>query len=283
MMRFMVLVAGLSFLVSVVPGVVAPKAPQFTTSVQAWTFNRYTATEAAQLAAQAGAKAMEFYPGQKLGTDYPGVTMGPDMSADQVAQFKTTLQKIGIRAVAFGVTSIDRDETKARKLFAWAKSMGIGILNTESVDALDTMEKMVKEFDIKVGFHNHPRTADPNYKMWDPNYVLSIVKNRDSRIGSCADTGHWVRSGIKPIDAIRILKGRIVSSHLKDLNVFNPGGHDVPYGTGVSDVQAILKEYVALGMSGSVSVEYEHDTSNLQVEVGQCIGYMNAFVSFSNK
>ena len=58
--------------------------------------------------------------------------------------------------------------------------------------------------------------------MWDPNYVLSVVKDRDARIGSCADTGHWVRSGLKPVDCLRILKGRIISSHLKDLNEMGP-------------------------------------------------------------
>ena len=67
-----------------------------------------------------------------------------------------------------------------------------------------------------VGFHDHPKQPrNPNYRMWDPNYVLSVVKDRDPRIGSCADTGHWVRSNLKPVDCLRILEGRIISSHLK--------------------------------------------------------------------
>ena len=32
--------------------------------------------------------------------------------------------------------------------------------------------------------------------MWDPNYILSLVKDRDWRLGACADTGHWVRSDL---------------------------------------------------------------------------------------
>ncbi|MFZ4507521.1 MAG: sugar phosphate isomerase/epimerase family protein [Fimbriimonas sp.] len=285
----MLLATSLSFLVAVagtpsaLPSPALAKSPEFIVSVQAWTFNRYSAIQAVRLASQAGAKAMEFFPGQEVGAEIPGVRLGPDMSDEQTAKFKAILDANGVRAVAYGVTGIDKDEAKARKLFRWAKSLGIGIINTESVDALDTMEKMVKEFDMKVGFHNHPKNSDPNYKVWDPNYVLSIVKNRDKRIGSCADTGHWVRSGIKPVDALKILRGRVVSSHLKDLNVFAPGGHDVPYGTGVSDVVAILSEYTNVGMNGSVSVEYEHDTPNLQVEVGQCLGFMNAFVKLHSK
>jgi sugar phosphate isomerase/epimerase len=134
---------------------------------------------------------------------------------------------------------------------------------------------MVKEFDMRVGFHNHPKRNDnPNYKMWDPVYVYNLVKNYDKRIGSCADTGHWVRSGIKPVDAIKALKGRIVSSHLKDLNVFAPQGHDMPYGNGVSDIMGILREYRKIGLKGTVSIEYEHNWGANVPDVAHCIGFL---------
>ena len=137
------------------------------------------------------------------------------------------------------------------------------------------IEKLVKEFDIKVGFHDHPkRDNDPKYRMWDPNYVYSLVKDRDQRIGSCADTGHWVRSGIKPVDAIKALHGRIVSSHLKDLNEFSPGAHDMPYGLGVSDIPAILSMFDKMKMNGSVSVEYEYNWDTNVTEVAQCLGFV---------
>ena len=75
-----------------------------------------------------------------------------------------------------------------------------------AADHADTIEKLVKEFDIKVAFHDHPKRAkDPNYRLWDPNYLLSVLKGRDARIGSCADTGHWIRSGLQPLECLRIL------------------------------------------------------------------------------
>jgi hypothetical protein len=129
------------------------------------------------------------------------------------------------------------------------------VLNTESDKSIDTIEKLVKEYDIKVGYHDHPkRPNDESYRMWDPNYILSLVKDRDPRIGSCADTGHWVRSGLKPVDCLRILKGRIMSSHLKDLHEFSRNGHDVPYGQGKSDVPGILAEFKAQKFDGPISV-----------------------------
>ena len=152
------------------------------------------------------------------------------------------------------------------------------MINTESVDSIDTIEKLVKEYDIKVGFHDHPkRIEDPNYKMWDPEYILSVVKDRDPRIGSCADTGHWVRSGLKPVDCIRILKGHIVSSHLKDLNEASRKGYDLPWGQGVSDVKGILDEYKAQGFEGPISVEYEHHQEDNLAEVKECIQWIRGY------
>ncbi len=246
-------------------------------SVQAWTFNQYSAMDAVEKAAAAGSKNIELFPGQDLGAAFPGVKIGPDMGQMATDAFKAHLAKFAVHVVAYGVTGIDKNEAGARKLFAWAKSLGIGILNTESVDAIDTMDKMVKEFDMKVGFHDHPKTNNPNYKMWDPSYIYQLVKNHDKRIGSCADTGHWVRSGIKPVDALKMLHGRVVSSHLKDLNEFTPGGHDVPYGTGVSDVKAILDELHRESFSGSISVEYEYNWTTSLPEVAQCIAYVRGY------
>ncbi len=243
-------------------------------SVQAWTFNRFTAFEAIEKARAAGVKNIELFPGQKMAPgDDTGV--GPGMGAERTSALKAKLAAEGIKALGFGVTGISKEEPEARKLFAWAKEMGIEVINTESTDAIDTIEKMVKEFDIKVGYHNHPGGPEnPNYKVWNPAYVYDLVKDRDIRIGACADTGHWVRSGIKPMDALFTLKGRVVSSHLKDLNVFERGGHDVPFGTGVSDVPAILAHFRSINVTGPVSIEYEHNWDTNLPEVAQCVGFV---------
>lgn len=263
--------------------IVAPlQASTFQPCVQAWTFNKYTTEEAINLAATAGSSNIELFPGQTLNKVSGSAKIGPDMGLDATAILRGYLDKAGVKAVAFGVTGISKDPAEARKLFAWAKGLGIQVINTESTDALDTIELMVKEFDMRVGFHDHPRQANnPNYRMWDPAYVYNLVKDRDKRIGSCADTGHWVRSGIKPVDAIRTLKGRIVSSHLKDLHVFSADGHDVPYGMGVSDVRGILEEFRKLKFTGPVSVEYEYNWDNSLPDVAQCLGFMRAFQALS--
>jgi len=271
------------------------KTGGFVVGCQAWTFNHFTVFEAIDKTAEAGGKVIEFFPGQKLSPEQSDVLFsheparGTDRKkpteklSDEEAKavwekVKAKLAEKHITPVAYGVVGIPKEEAGARKIFEFAKYFGIRVINTESVDAIDTFEPLVKEYDIKVGFHDHPKRPDhPDYKMWDPEYILSVVKDRDPRIGSCADTGHWVRSGLKPVDCLRILKGRIVASHLKDLNVPLPSGHDVPWGQGVSDVPGILEEYKAQGFEGPISVEYEYHQEDNLAEAKECIDYIRNY------
>jgi len=46
--------------------------------------------------------------------------------------------------------------------------MGMSAVTTESAEAIDTIEKLVKEYNIAVGFHNHPGGfSNPDYKVWE--------------------------------------------------------------------------------------------------------------------
>jgi sugar phosphate isomerase/epimerase len=254
------------------------KSGGFFVGCQAWTWNHFTVFEAIEKTAQAGGKVIEFFPGQKLSPAEPSVSWDQNASTDTIQKVKEKLAQYHITAVNYGVVGISKDPAEARKLFEFAKTMGLRAITTESVDAIDTFEPLVKEFDIMVAFHDHPKQANnPSYRMWDPNYILEVVKNRDRRIGACADTGHWVRSGLKPVDCLKILKGHIISSHLKDLNEVSPSAHDVPFGFGVSDVPAILDELKRQGFDGNISIEYEHEMEKSMPMVAQCIGFVRGY------
>lgn len=250
------------------------KTGDFFVGCQAYTFNRFSAFEAIEKTAQAGAKVIEFYPGQKLSQAEPNLKLHHDASDEVIAKVQKKLAEHKVKAVNYGVVGIPKDEAQARKVFEFAKKMGIRAITTESADAIDTIEKLVKEYDICVAFHNHPRQPkNPNYKVWDPIYILQLVEKRDQRIGACADTGHWQTSGINPVWAVRTLKGRIISSHLKDKKDFG-SSHDVPYGTGVGEVGRVLDELKKQGFSGNISIEYEYNWDNNVPEVTKCVDFV---------
>ena len=257
---------------------VPPRVGGFWIGCQAWTFNKSTVAEAIQLTAKVGGNVIEFFPGQKI---EPGSNegIGPDNSDATLDKIKGFCEKAGITPIGFGVTNFGTNENECRKLAEFAKKLGIREITCEvGAESLRVMEKFVKEYDLRIAIHNHPRRAnDANYKVWDPKYVAELVAPFDARIGSCADTGHWVRSGVDPVAALKILKGRIHASHLKDLHVPGGDGHDVPYGTGVSNIPGILTELTRQKYQGHLAVEYERGGAGPVDEVAACIGFLRGW------
>jgi len=242
--------------------------------VQAYTFRKFTFFEAVDKAASLGLDWIEAYPGQRLSKDKPGVVFSHEMSAEQRKKVKAKLADAGVKLVNYGVVGLPNDEREARKVFDFAKDMGIETIVSEPrPEAFDLIEKLCEEYKINVALHNHPK---PFSLYWNPDKVLEVCADRSKRIGACADTGHWLRSGIRPLDAIKKLQGRIISLHLKDLNEFGKGdAHDVVWGTGVADIEAILTELDCQGFKGVFSIEYEYHWDNSVPEIRKCVGYFN--------
>lgn len=251
----------------------------FAVGCQAYTFNRFSVMEAIEKTALTGSKVIEFYPGQKLSPDQPNVKWDHHAPDEVIAQVQAQLAKYGLRAVNYGVVGA-KDAAEWRQIFEFAKKLGLYAVTTEGVNQFDMIEPLVKEFDIRVAIHNHPRQPNnPNYKVWDPAYVLSMVKDRDPRIGACADVGHWATSGIVPLDGIKLLQGRIVSGHLKDRTAIGRSTEDVPFGSGISNFKGILDELKRQGFDGNLSVEYETKWDNSVPDVAQCIGYFRGYAT----
>lgn len=243
--------------------------------VQTYSFNRFTFFEAIDKAASIGLKYAECYPGQTISADIDG-KIGPGMTAEQIKQVKDKLASAGVQLAAFGVTGLSANEAESRRTFEWCKEMGIGVINTEvREDAFDTLEKLCEEYQIKVGLHNHP---EPSY-YWNPDTVLKALEGRSQWIGACADTGHWLRSGLNPLESLKKLEGRIVSFHFKDLNREGKGAHDVPWGEGVANVPALLEEMKRQQFQGPVSIEYEHNWLESLPEIAQCVENFHRFAN----
>ena len=274
----MAVVMTASFLASAAPEIPGEfKTGGFAVGCQAFTFNRFSAFEAIEKTAEAGGKVIEFYPGQVFSKDAPNVKLDHNLSDADIDKLQAKLKAHGVKMVNYGVVGIPNNEADARKIFEFGKKMGLRSITTESTESMDLIEKMVKEYDICVGFHNHPGSMGrPDYKVWNPLYIAGLVAGRDPRIGAAADTGHWCTSGLKPIEGLKILKGRLISVHLKDKEAFGES-HDVPYGEGIADIKSCLDELKAQGFQGNVSLEYEYKWENNVPEVKKCVDFVREY------
>ncbi|HRE80949.1 MAG TPA: sugar phosphate isomerase/epimerase [Opitutaceae bacterium] len=255
----------------------------FAVGPQAYSFRFFTLFEAIDKTAQTGSRVIELGTGLKLSPERQDV-FNHESSDEMIGIVQAKLKEKGIRALNYGVVAIPQDEAKARRIFDFAKKMDLPAIITESIDALDTIEKLAKEYDIRVGIHQHARKPnDPSYKIWEPAYVRSLVEKRDRRLGACADIGHWLTSGIKPIDGLKTLEGRVISLHMKDRAALGPNNHDVVFGTGVADIGGVLAELRRQNFSGNIAVEYEFNWHHSVPDIAQCIGFIRGWAAGQKK
>lgn len=236
---------------------------------QAYSFNRFTFYEAIDKNVSLGLTVIEAYPGQKLSAEKPDAKLDHNMSPELQKEVKAKLDQSGVKLVNYGVVGLPNDEKECRKVFDFAKAMGIETIVSEpDKKAFDLLDKLTEEYKINVAIHNHPKPSG----YWSPDTVLEAVKGHSKRIGACADTGHWMRSGINPLEALKKLEGRIISFHFKDLNEFGKNeAYDVTWGTGKGDVPALLKEIKRQGFKGVFSIEYEHNWDNSVPDIAKCV------------
>src|SRR5436190_2008713 len=112
------------------------KVGGFAVSCQAWSFKKFTVFEAIEKTAQTGAKCIEFIPNQIVSKDHPNVKWGPDVSDDIIKQVQAKLAQHHVRAVNLGVVGIPADEAGARKMFEFAKKLGLYGITTESTGSI---------------------------------------------------------------------------------------------------------------------------------------------------
>jgi sugar phosphate isomerase/epimerase len=251
----------------------ALNAAGFGISVQCWSFKEFTLFESIEMAAVAGAGGVEVFPGQKLGGEHGDLKFGPDLADEKIQAVLDHLKKHNLVAYNYGVTPISKNETEARGIFEFAKKMKLYGVTTESVNALDALENLAAEYDIKVCFHNHPKPS----ALWHPDTVWKAIQDRHENIGYCADIGHWATSGLNPLDVLKKIAPRVHAFHMKDRASIQEWSHDRPFGTGIIDNIAILDEVRKHGFAGNVSIEYEHNWKTSLPEVAQCAGYLRAY------
>jgi len=232
----------------------------FNLGMQCWTYRMLTTFETLERCQKFGIKYLEIFPGQKLKPD-AATKVGPGMSDAEIADLLAKAKECGVKITNFGVSAIPMDEVGMKKHFEWAKKVGLEVLVTE-VTPNAALDKMSQESGIRIALHNHPNS-------WPADKVLAATKDLSKNCGSCADTGHWLRAGKNPVDNLKLLEGRVIESHFKDLN---DKKSDVVYGTGVANVKAMMEELKRQGFKGTMIIEYEHgDLAHLDATIPQCV------------
>src|SRR5205807_5297193 len=95
--------------------------------------------------------------------------------------------------------------------------MGVKVITADpSPAALPVLDKLLKEYskhDIRIAIHNH----GPGARYSSIKSVADALKGHHERLGACVDTGHFLRSGEDPVEAVRTFGHRTYEVHVKDV------------------------------------------------------------------
>ncbi len=236
-------------------------------AMTAYSLHKYTLFEAIEKTAALGLSSMEGLSFQKVSREI-AKDFDPGLTDDEIAQVRRKLDSAGIRLLSYYFHEIPGDEAGCRRVFEFGRKIGIeAFISEPKPGSLDAIERLCDEYDIRLAIHNHGKEQSPH--SWHPEEVLKLCRGR--RIGACGDLGYWMRSGIDPVEALKVLGDRLIGVQLHDLHAPGPEGHDVPWGTGVGKTERFLEEVHRLGIRPLVfGLEYSHDWLDSMPAMARC-------------
>jgi len=222
--------------------------------VQSWCFREFSLQDCLTKARELGLGHIEFC----------GRHIKPNTPKQKVAEIRAQALATGIQPNAFGVTGIGKNEPKTRKLFEFARALGVSAISADPrPGTFDLLDKLVAEYGINVAIHNH----GPKHRYATDDIILKAIEGHDERIGACVDTGHFLRADVDPVAAVRKLGKRVHGIHLKDMK----SKREVVVGQGDLDLVGLLRALREIAFSGYFSLEYESKPDDPIPGLRQCL------------
>ncbi|HZK79923.1 MAG TPA: sugar phosphate isomerase/epimerase [Humisphaera sp.] len=194
-------------------------------------------------------------------------------TTEQRKQVAQQFRDAGINPISCGVITI-KDEASARAAFEYARDIAVPtIVCNPDPSALPILDKMVKEFDIKIAIHNHgPEAAHfkSPYDTWE------AVQPFDIRVGLCNDVGHTARAKVDPVESIHKCKDRLYDCHFKDIvsrDAKNAGMAEIEIGRGILDIRGMIAALIEIKYAGHVGFEHEKTAENPLPGLAESMGY----------
>lgn len=241
----------------------------------------------------AGGSVIALHAGQMLAADQPGVVVAPGLSAGHARQLKAKLAAAGVQVAAMRA-QLGTNTESAERICRLATNLGVSVIIAElapdaapwqpkpsdpppdwKAGALDRLGWLSEKYDLDLAIVNPPRDdTRPDFRLWEPRFLMSLITNRSARLNVCGDVGNLLRSGVPPLEGLRLLAPRMVSCRLGDRDAAGPQGRAVTLGDGVADARGVLVELKRQGFSGPLFIECPSASGNVAVNLSPSVDFV---------
>lgn len=242
--------------------------------IEAYTFKNNTLFETIEKTRDLGLQYVGGLNVQQVSADIPK-NFDHHLTNAELLEIRKKLIKEGLSMLTYYIFDMPGNRQTLDKIFEFGRTMGIETFISEpKIEDLDLIEEYCEKYNIKLALHNHGEWLSPVYMH--PHKILEITKDRSPLIGAACDFGHWAKEGIDPLKAIQTLGHRVITLQMHDQSQLNKDGHDVPWGTGVIDMESILKHLVSEGIRPVMfGLEYSYNWDHANPEIMQSVEYFN--------
>ncbi len=239
----------------------------FTVGIQSYSYRMLTFERALEQIQMLGLRYVELYRGHVPTT----------ATEAQIKAARNLLEKYRITPIAFGVERFTKDHAANRRLFTFARDLGVRYLSADpDPDSFDSLDKLVAEFNIGIAIHPHGPAGKQLHRWYSAEVIMEAVRNRHRLVGTCLDTGHLIRSAqdpfnrkLDPAQQVRVMGARNFGMHLKDHD--NKTRTDVVFGRGVLNVPNVLRALREVKFQGYIAIEYEANPQNPTPDIRACL------------
>ena len=219
--------------------------------VALWTFHDVNFPVSLERVDSAGLKYIEPNTFHRAGPELND-SMIFQLSAAGLEKLKTLIAQKGLVCESIYIVG-DSTVNSWVKQFEIAKQFGVKYVTTEPpLNLWDEIDSLAGVYGMKVAIHEHWKT---NSHYWNTDTTLMAIKDHPN-FKVCADLGHWPKSGIDPLDAVKKLEGHILGIHFKDIAAYDdPGLKDLVTGTGVVKFPEIFTELKRQNFNGYIYIE----------------------------
>ncbi|MEO9004621.1 MAG: sugar phosphate isomerase/epimerase, partial [Ginsengibacter sp.] len=177
--------------------------------VALWTFHDVDFPKSLDRVDSAGLIYIEPNTFHKTGPAFKDSSIG-QLCAASIGKLKDMIQQKGLKMETLYIVG-DSTVASWKKQFDIAKEFGVKYVTTEPpLKMWDQIDSLAGAYGMKVAIHNHWKGVS---HYWNPDTTLMALKGHPN-FGVCADLGHWPKSGIHPLDAVKKLSGHILVVHL---------------------------------------------------------------------
>ena len=167
---------------------------------------------------------------QKVGPSM-SKTLDSNLTAEEIANVRERMGSI--KVLTYRVGTLGTDTASRRKVFEFAKAMGVDTLVVPASTAVAGLDTLADEFSVNVAV-----LADTA----KPSALVAALDGKSKHLGVGLDTGLLAQEGVSPRDALAAVKDRLRYVSLRDRSGRGASARNVLVGQGSGNLKELFGE-----------------------------------------